>query len=212
MQLGGTIATPQFINCDASSNMALQSVLPVGDDTSDNVFIQTLDAFGRTVDSYGYINWAGDNGDECAWVDDSYAKVEGVDFAPGQGLWITTNSGAEQSVQTAGAVSTSDVEVELRFGGTATGNPFPLSLDLQEILPTGNDTSDNVFIQTLDAFGRTVNSYGWINWAGDNGDECAWVDDSYAIVEGVSFAAGEGLWIMTNSSEKQFILFPAPEL
>ncbi len=196
----------------STDGLALQSIKPTGDDTSDNVFIQTLDAYGRTVASYGWINWAGANSDQSAWVDDSYAIVNGVTFAPGQGLWVMTNSEAEQAVQTAGKVGTLDISVALRFGGTATGNPFPTTVNLQDILPVGDDTSDNVFIQTLDAYGRTVASYGWINWAGANSDQSAWVDDSYAIVEGVTFAPGQGLWVMTNSEAEQFIKFPAPEL
>ena len=192
--------------------MDLQAIIPTGDDTSDNVFIQTLDAAGRTVDSYGWINWAGDNSDQSAWVNDNYEIVEGVTFAPGQGLWVMTNSEESQTVQTAGKVGTSDVSVALRFGGTLTGNPFPVEIDLQDIIPGGDDTSDNVFIQTLDAAGRTVDSYGWINWAGDNGDQSAWVNDNYEIVTDVRFAPGTGLWVMTNSEAEQFIRFPAPEL
>ena len=192
--------------------MDLQSIIPTGDDTSDNVFIQTLDAYGRTVDSYGWINWAGDNGDVEAWVDDNYEIISDVSFSPGQGLWVMTNSDESQGVQSAGRVGTDDVSVALRFGGTLTGNPYPTSVDLQDIIPTGDDTSDNVFIQTLDAYGRTVDSYGWINWAGDNGDQEAWVNDNYEIVTGVSFDAGAGLWIMTNSDAEQSIRFPAPEL
>ena len=192
--------------------MALQSIKPTGSDTSDNVFIQTLDAYGRTVANYGWINWAGNSGDQEAWVDDSYQIVSNVTFAAGQGLWVMTNSEETQAIQSAGKVGAGDVSVELRFGGIATGNPFPVEVNLQDIVATGTDTSDNVFIQTLDAYGRTVASYGWINWAGESGDQEAWVDDSYQIVTGVKFAAGQGLWVMTNSEEAQAIRFPAPEL
>lgn len=196
--------------------MQLQSITPVGEDVSDNVVIQLLDAYGYTIEgaSYMWINWARDNGDECAWVDDSdYTIKEGVAFAPGQGLWVY-GTGAGQAIQTSGEVNMDDVSVQLRFGATATGNPFPVSLDLQDIIPEGDDCSDNVVIQLLDAYGYTIDgaSYMWINWAGDNGDECAWVDDSdYTIKEGVTFAPGQGLWVY-GTSEAQFIRFPAPEL
>ena len=84
-------------------------------------------------------------------------------------------------------------------------------MPLQSIIPTGDDTSDNVTLQTLDAYGNSVDMYTWINWAGDNGDEEGWVDDSYTIVEGVSFAPGQGLWV-SGSASTQGLQFPAPEL
>ena len=82
------------------------------------------------------------------------------------------------------------------------------SIALQSIIPLGDDVSDNVQIQTLDAFGYTVDSYDWNDWAND---EACWVDGDWAKVEGVTFAPGQGLWVI-GSSDKQSILFPAPEL
>ena len=200
----------QFVSVGGDAAMPLQSIIPTGEDTSDNVTLQTLDAYGNSVDMYTWINWAGDNGDEEGWVDDSYTIVEGVTFPAGQGLWVSGSSDA-QGFQSAGAVGKLEINVGLRAGFTAVVNPFPVSVDLQDILPTGEDTSDNVTMQTLDAYGNSVDMYTWINWAGDNGDEEGWVDDSYTIVEGVSFAPGQGLWV-SGSAETQGIQFPAPEL
>jgi hypothetical protein len=212
LKFGNTLATPQFLNISTDTATPLQSIIPVGDDTSDNVALQTLDAYGYTAANYLWVNWAGDSGDQEAWVDDEeFQIVEGVSFAPGAGLWVTGSS-TDQSIQTAGAVGKSDVVVQLRFGNTAVGNPFPVSVDLQDIIPEGDDTSDNVALQTLDAYGYTVANYLWVNWAGDSGDQEAWVDDEeFQIVEGVSFAPGAGLWV-TGSSDQQSIRFPAPEL
>ena len=216
LKFGATMVTPQFLNVSGENGLPLQSIRPTGDDVSDNVVIQLLDASGYTIDgaSYMWINWAGDSYDQEAWVDDSdYTIKEGVTFAPGQGLWVY-GSKAGQGLQTAGKVSGEDVSVQLKFGATATGNPFPVSVALQDIVPTGVDVSDNVVIQLLDASGYTVDgaSYMWINWAGDSYDQEAWVDDSdYTIKEGVTSAPGQGLWVY-GSSDSQYIRFPAPEL
>ena len=212
LQPGATMTTPQFLNVGSSEAMPLQSIKPTGDDTSDNVNIQLLDTYGRTLVTYLWVNWAGDEGDQEAWVDDDeFAIVEGVTFAPGQGLWVTGSSSA-QGFQTAGSVGKSDVSVQLTSGATGLGNPFPVAIDLQDIIPQGDDTSDNVNIQLLDTYGRTLVTYLWVNWAGDEGDQEAWVDDDeFAIVEGVTFAPGQGLWV-TGSSDSQYLRFPAPEL
>ena len=201
---------PQFVNIGTDGAFPLQSIIPTGENLSDNVFLQTLDAYGRTVDSYNWIDWAGPDSDQEAWADDDGNIVEGVSFEPGQGLWIYGVS-ADQGIQTAGKVGTSDVTVSLLAGAVGAGNPFPVAINLQDILPEGDDLSDNVFIQTLDAYGRTVDSYNWIDWAGPDSDQEAWADDDGNIVEGVSFEPGQGLWIY-GTSTSQSIRFPAPEL
>ena len=98
LQNGGTLATPQFINVGADTTIPLQSIRPTGDDTSDNVSVQTLDAYGRTATSYMWINWAGDESDQEAWVDDEYTIVENVKVAPGAGLFVLGSS-SEQSIR-----------------------------------------------------------------------------------------------------------------
>ena len=107
--------------------------------------------------------------------------------------------------------SKSDVSVSLRPGAVGIGNPFPVAINIQDILPTGDDTSDNVYIQTLDAYGYTVDNYAWVNWAGDSGDQEAWINDDFEIVTDVEFAPGQGLWVYGSSIE-QALRFPAPEL
>ena len=49
LKTGGTMLTPQFLNIGENTDIPLQSIVAVGDDASDNVQIQTLDAYGRTV-------------------------------------------------------------------------------------------------------------------------------------------------------------------
>ena len=206
------MVAPQFLNIGTDEATPLQSIVPTGDSLSDNVVIQTLTPYGYTASAYMWIDYAGDDGDQAAWVDpDTYEIVEGVSFEPGQGLWVQ-GSESSQALQTAGKVGLADVAITLREGATGTGNPFPTSVALQDILPSGDDLSDNVVIQTLTPYGYTASAYMWIDYAGDDGDQAAWVDpDTYEIVEGVSFAPGQGLWVQ-GSSASQSITFPAPEL
>ena len=197
------MVTPQFLNI-GSEGMPLQAIVPTGSDTSDNVSLQTLDSSGRTVDMYYWNDWASD---EPCWVDDNFEKVEGVFFAPGAGLWIQGSS-SEQGIQSAGQVGESDTLIQLRFGATATGNPTPVTIDLQDIIPEGDETSDNVSLQTLNSSGKTVQMYFWNDWACD---EPCWVDDNFEKVEGVTFGPGAGL-LVSGSSDSQYLRFPAPEL
>ena len=201
--MNGSLVTAQFLPI-TGSEIALSSLTAQGDGTADNVVIQTLDAYGRTVDSY---TWNDYMYEYSCWVDDNFEEVTDVSFAPGQGLFVLGSS-TSQSVQSAGKVGTSDVRVQLRMNGTLAGNPFPTDVDLQEIVAEGEGIVDNVTIQTLDAYGRTVDSYTWNDYMYEN--PC-WVDDNYEAVEGVTFGAGQGLFVL-GSSSNQYIRFPAPEL
>ena len=89
--------------------MGLQTITPTGADTSDNVFIQTLDAAGYTVDSYSWNDWATE---EACWVDDNYEKVTNVSFKKSAGLWVQGLS-PSQGIQTSGAVGKDDISVQL---------------------------------------------------------------------------------------------------
>ena len=193
----------QFANVGGGA-MPLQSIVPQGEDLSDNIAVATLDAAGYTVDTYVWNDWSYDN--PC-WVNDSFEKVEGVTIASGSALWVQASSVA-QALQSAGKVGTEDTVVQLKNGNTAVGNPFPVAVDLQDIVPEGNDLSDNIAIATLDEAGYTVDTYVWNDWSYD--DPC-WVNDSFEKVEGVSIAAGQGLWVQ-GSSDTQYLRFPAPTL
>ena len=203
LRKNGTLVTAQFLPITGDA-IPLDNLVATGDDASDNVEIQTLDAYGRTVDSYSWNDWA--QATPC-WVDGGYEKVEGVSFAPGQALFVMGSS-ATQGLQSSGKVGDEDVVVALRKNGTLAGNPFPVAIDLQDIVAEGNDVSDNVEIQILDAYGRTVDSYSWNDWAQD---KPCWVDGGYDKVEGVSFEPGQGLFVM-GSGDGQYLRFPAPEL
>lgn len=194
----------QFVNVGDATEMDIQQLAAVGDDAADNVVIQTLDFAGRTVDSYIWNDWVDTT--PC-WVNDSFEKVEGITIAPGAAVWVqgTTTS---QGIQSAGKVGTSDVVVTLKNGGTLAGNPFPIAIDIQEVVAQGTDAPDNVVIQTLDYAGRTVDSYIWNDWVDTT--PC-WVNDSFEKVEGVTIASGEGLWVQGTTTD-QTIRFPAPEL
>ena len=198
--------TPQFVPVNGADAIALKDLTPVGDDvdTDGGITIQTLSSGGRTVDMYQWIDW----GDPKGWCDGDYAIVDGVTFPAGQGLWVTgTSDGA--AIQSAGKVGTADAVVQLRSGATATGNPFPITIDLQDIVPEGEDidTDGGITIQTLSSGGRTVDMYQWIDW----GDPKGWCDGDYTLVEGVTFPAGQGLWV-TGTKDTEYLRFPAPEL
>ena len=219
LKAGGTMVTAQFLTV-GDEMISLNDIKPLGDGVVDTVEIQTLTSAGYTDKSYVWIDYAGENWDETGWIDnnaemgDYYELVKDVKFPVGAGLWIF--GAAELSIQSAGQVNTSDVVVNLRPGATATGNPFPIDLNLADILPLGDGVVDTVEIQTLTSAGYTDKSYVWIDYAEENWDETGWIDnnaemgDYYELVKDVTIPAGSGLWIF--GADGLSIRFPAPEL
>ena len=133
-----------------------------------------------------------------------------VTFEPGQALWVLGSS-SSQGLQTSGKVGTSDVQIQLRYGGTLAGNPFPVKITLGDLIPTGEDTYNNVSVQILDAYGYTQTNYSWTDAGGEGWDEIGWVDDDNNLVTNVEIEAGQGLWVL-GSNSNQYLRFPAPEL
>ncbi|MBR2880971.1 MAG: hypothetical protein IKB96_01230 [Prevotella sp.] len=83
---------------------------------------------------------------------------------------------------------------------------------LEDLTPTGDDvdTDGNINIQLLSAGGVTTATYQWIDWSADD-DVKGWCDGNFELVEGVTFSAGQGLWIQ-GTKTTEYIRFPAPEL
>ena len=210
LRYGGTLATPQFLNVGADAETPISALVPCGDDTYNNVSVQTLDAYGYTENNYTWTDAGGDTWDQIGWVDDDNNIVTDVTFSPGQALWALGSS-ASQSIQSSGKVGTSDVAVQLKYGGTLAGNPFPVNITIGTLIPSGDDTYNNVSIQTLDAYGYTASNYTWTDAGGDTWDQIGWVDDDNNLVTDIVIEAGQGLWIL-GSSDSQYLTFPAPEL
>lgn len=209
---GVSFVTPQFLDVSETS-MPLQSIIPVGEN-ADGANLQTLDASGRTLTSYtwadGYADDGTDRWDLTGWADERGYLVEGVAFEPGDGLALFGNG---SGVQTAGKVGGEDVAIVTRSAGvTCVGNPFPVSVDLQDLHMTG-ESADGANLQTLDASGRTLTSYTWADGYADDGtdrwDLTGWADERGYLVDGITFSPGEGIVIFGNGAT---ITFPAPTL
>ena len=174
--------------------------------TDSEMYIQTLDEYGRTVATYSWVDdadtikgWFNEDGDEVA--------VGDVTFQAGEGLWTSCDFDGF-GLQSAGAVPTSDVAVILQEYGLSIANPTPVTVDLTDCVITGYDTDQGtdseMYIQTLDEYGRTVATYSWVDdadsicgWFNEDGDEIA--------VGDVTVAPGAGLWTSCDFDGFNFV-------
>ena len=200
----------QFCNVGGESGViSLDNLIPVaaeGVDTSSSVIIQVLDEAGYTTEDD--FTWDGTQ-----WTDtNTGAPVKGKTFDIEKGLWVYNFTGEEVQLQSSGQVVTSDINAPLsvEYGAVAVVNCFPTPVALSDLLPIpGNaevDISSSIIIQILDDAGYTTDAdYTW--------DGSKWVDtNTGAVVENVTFDAGQGLWVYNFTGEAVSLRIPAPEL
>ena len=206
---------PQFAGvASADGSFDLQTIT-CSANSSDSVLFSVLNNTGLAGDIYLWIDYYEnpETGElESCWVNDEFEKVTDYTLKPGEALWVQADS-TDQLFQSAGRVNTSDVTVQLRFGCTLTGNPFPVTLDLQDITCSEN-SSDSVLFSILNNTGLGGDIYLWIDYyenpqTGET--ESCWVNDEFEKVNGFNVTPGMGLWVQADHSD-QYITFPGVEL
>ena len=192
--------TPMFTGVGLNT-IDIQDIVLSGDKVgwgSEN--IQILDEGGATVTSYFYYDSGMTGLDKTCWVDDDFAAVSFA-IAAGDGVLIDTGDDGEGVACTAaGEVPTADVTFTTVAGFNFTGNPFPATIDIQDITITDDAGavgwgSEN--IQILDAGGATTTSFFYYDPGMTGLDTICWVDDDFAAVS-YAFAAGDGFLIDTG--------------
>ena len=178
--------------------------------TEGDVQIQTLDEAGRTVDTYFYYDVPGEL---TGWLDinDEEVSTGDVSFQAGEGLWsISAVDGL--GLQSAGAVPTSGVVVQLQENGLSIANPTPVNVDLTDAFIGGYEesTEGDVQVQTLDEAGRTVATYFYYDVPGEL---TGWLDiNDEEVAEGdVIIQPGQGLWTISSADGFTFV-FPGVSL
>ena len=199
---GFKMISAQFMPVGEAGGYDIQKIVATGEDVEGEVSLQTLTASGRANEIFSWDTWMFVE-DEPAWVDD--VGVSTRKFAPGEALWVQGKVG--YTLQTAGQVGTNDVVVSLVNGFVAIGNPFPVSVNIQDIVATGEDVEGEVSLQTLTASGRANEIFSWDTWMFVE-DEPAWVDDVGIATR--DFVPGEGLWVQGKVGYT--LRIPAPTL
>ena len=215
LRYGSIGLVPQFVGVGSEDGSIDLQDIKCGEGCSDSVSLSQLSSTGLAGDSFLWIDYYEDpvTGEtESCWVDGGFEKVKNFSVKPGEGLWVQADS-EDQVFLSAGQVRTSDVAVQLQYGSTMTGNPTPVSIDLQDIR-CGEGCSDSVSLSQLSSTGLAGDSFLWIDYYEDpvTGEtESCWVDGGFEKVKNFSVKPGEGLWVQADNSD-QYIIFPGVEL
>jgi hypothetical protein len=219
---GFTIVTPQFQNFN-DANFSLLN-FTAGDDMYDNLTVNQIDEFGTSIHTYTWTTSADDGTssyDKIGWADDDYMIVTdpaAVAFIPGESLMVAAGAGA---IQSAGKVRLTDATVQLRNGFTLAGNPYPVNVNVADILPSSksgtiDDTYDQITLNLIDEFGTAIHTYTWTTSADDGTssyDKIGWADDDYMIINESNvktLTPGQGV-LVTGTTTDHYITFPAVE-
>lgn len=199
---GNKLIGAQFIDIGSEDGYDIQKIVATGADVESAVALQTLTSAGKANETFSWDTWMFVE-DKPAWIDD--VGVATRKFQPGEALWIQGQEG--YTIQTSGQVGTDDVIVNLVNGNIAVNNPFPVTVNIQDIVATGADVESAVALQTLTSAGKANETFSWDTWMFVE-DKPAWIDDVGVATR--DFAPGEGIWVQGQSGYT--LRIPAPEL
>ena len=193
---GNVMAGACFATINAEG-YSVQDIQPVGENVQSGChFISLMTAGGSSSDTYVYL-LAGDapDGKTAGWYDvndgETYIKHT---FAPGKGFIF--NSDVEGvGLQTSGLVNLDAIKVPVSVGNTPIANPRAMSLNVQDIVMTGENVRSGChFISLMTAGGSSGDTYVYL-LAGDapDGKTAGWYDvnDGETFIKH-TFAPGEG--------------------
>ena len=173
----------------------LQDIKVVGytGENADTVNIQILDNMGYPKATYYWADIPNDG--IYGWLDAAEEVPKNVEVAAGDGLWVNSED-ATLSLQAAGTVAATDVQVELAADGfKMVSNPMPVAINLQDIVVGGytGANADTVNIQILDNMGYPKATYYWADLPDDG--IYGWLDAAEEVPKNVEVAIGDALWV-----------------
>ena len=190
--------TPQFFdvgfNTTSIQNINLfdggTGVVGAGDS------MQIVDPLGGPLAAYMYWNRAYFGGTGLYWSDETMADAD-VSFDQGDGFTIDNANSLEFAVRTSGDVPTNSMSFAAAAFFNWTGNPFPVSISIQDVKLTDGGTGvvgAGDSMQIVDPLGGPLAAYMYWNRAYFGGTGFYWSDETMADAE-VTFAPGQGFTI-----------------
>ena len=191
---GATLFTPTFEGVGTDS-INIQDIKPIGDDVDGEggINLQTLTASGTAGDVQ--LAWW-DDGSDSGWYDENDDTPDTF-ISKGTSLWISFPN-ATTKLNIAGEVQNAAVDLPLVQGATAIGNPYPIAINIQTVIPIGDDVDGEggINLQTLTASGTAGDiQLAW--W--DDGSDSGWYDEN-DDTPATMIQPGEGLWVSSPNA------------
>ena len=222
---GNTMYTPMFTGM-SGAEYSIQDIKPVGTkvpDGSSSANAITLQKLTATGGMDGYLYYWMDYEDEdeeeyeLGWKRPSLFTDAKITFKPGEAFWLKMPTSASCTLQFNGEVAQGNVYTLLKQGNTAVGNPTPVTINIADIVPVGENVPDGsssskaITLQKLTATGGMDGYlYYWMDYEDEDEEEYeyGWKRPSLFTACTVKLAPGEGLWVKCPNATTS-LKFPA---
>ena len=222
---GNTMYTPMFAGI-GDTEYSIQDIQPVGPKVPDGSALanaitrQKLNAQGG---GDGYVYWWMDYDDEdeeeyeLGWKRPAFFNDATITFKSGEAFWLKMPATAACTLQFNGEVRKGNSYLLLRQGNTAVGNPTPVTINVSDILPVGDNVPDGSTLAnaiTLQKLTATGGGEGYVYWWMDYDDEdeeeyeYGWKRPAFFTDCTITLAPGEGIWVKCPNATTS-LQFPA---
>ena len=222
---GNTMYTPMFAGVSAETYsiqdiMPIGTVVPNGSSLANAITLQKLTATGGADGStYWWMDYYDEDEeeDEYGWKLPAAFTSATLTFKAGEAFWLKMPTTAECTLQFNGEVRKGSSYILLRQGNTAVGNPTPVTIDVADILPVGENVpngsslSNAITLQKLTATGGADGStYWWMDYYDEDEeeDEYGWKLPAAFSDCTMTLAPGEGIWVKCPNATTS-LQFPA---
>ena len=203
------LGIPTF-NAVGGTGMHIQNLIPAGENAggAGSINIQTLNTLNQTVKSFYWLtddDFGTDDGDD-GWFEGMSSTgtddLADYTFAPGEGFLFYSGDGAINLTVSGEVKYPTAVPCVKLF--QVKGNYLPISVDIQDIIPSGENAggAGSINIQTLNTLNQTVKSFYWLtddDFGTDDGDD-GWF-------EGMSSTGTDDLADYTFTAGEAFLLY-----
>lgn len=187
--------SPSFIPVGSKDGiLTLRDIVPTGFSFDDADQVTFFNSDGEIVLTVTYYDGEG-------WIDPvSDADLNATPLSIGNGIFASVKNKAH--FLSSGEVIDSGVDVKVPKGYAFLGNPLPIDLTLEDVLPSDSfsfDNSDQVVFFDLDGFGYLTATYS---------DELGWIDPVSDDYLGTTpFPIGEAVYV--SAEYESTFSFPA---
>ena len=222
---GNTMYTPMFAGV-GDAEYSIQDIKPVGSVVPDGsssakaITLQKLTATGG-MDGYLYywMDYYDDDDEETyyGWRRPGSGALALITFKAGEAFWLKMPTTANCTLQFNGEVRKGNSYILLRQGNTAVGNPLPVTINVTDIVPVGDNIPDGssstkaITLQKLTATGgMDGNLYYWMDYYDDDDEETyyGWRRPGSGTLCNMTLAPGEGVWVKCPNATTS-LQFPA---
>ena len=176
--------TPTFQNVDGSE-YKLQDIVVVGDNVTGDgdVVIQIMSDQGEWIGEYDWFTVDGWGSEKDGWYSAGDEEDADVTLKSGQAILVSCDN-EDVSFQVSGQVADGSRNAVF-VGYTMSGNSSPVEIDLQDLIPQGeNITGDgDIVIQVMSAQGEWIGEFDWFTVDGWGSEKDGWYtagDEEYA--------------------------------